>query len=70
MTAKDLEKLSGLSTNCESLLRDMSRQSETIYRGDMRAIVAAYKEITKAQRRRHDAVGVPVCGGESADSGR
>jgi len=49
MTKKELIQLRKLAEHCRVLLLDPLRQSERVFRGDMRAIVAACAEVEKAR---------------------
>lgn len=47
MTKRDWERLARIVIECEANLADPARQSMDIWRPDMRAIVAAHKEIQR-----------------------
>jgi hypothetical protein len=49
VTAKEREHLTKLVSSCEAVLAHPIRQSINIFRGDMRAIVAASREIQRLQ---------------------
>lgn len=50
MLTKDRERMAKLAASCEVTLKEPARQMGVITRGDMRAIVSAWKDISKARR--------------------
>lgn len=51
MNAKAWARLEKLAVKCADALRDPERQSETIWRGDMWAVIGACHDIGKARKR-------------------
>jgi hypothetical protein len=49
VNARSWSKLEKLATKCAEALRDPARQSESIFRGDMWAVISAHHEIRKAR---------------------
>lgn len=51
MNRKAFERLSKLAEKCAAALKDKSRQSEHIWRGDMWAIIGAHHDIQKQRTK-------------------